>query len=338
MLSKWKIGSKSSSPILLEESYISCHMNFKAPRVRACTQCRAKKVRCTKEKTGCERCRLSSRECIYQGPQTKGVPFEIVSPHEQEARLSAAWNLSDTLEERYETNHPSWLSVDTTLQIPSGPREDYPVDAIPELADVAGLDQYETSEPKISNMEGIYEPSLDLAQLGSSVWPFAQLDTILPAPELTEPDDTLIEISTSPDTELNDGNLNANVGMESLCHFEFEQSCEEWQYVANRHSDQTTYHRQCLHTHRSIPIVFDLEDIAIGIDNLDKVLNTNKEALRRGNDMIDCEICMAHFENITVLTSLIEKLGKTCQDISGAYPQLLPVPVLRGTAQPAVPT
>lgn len=338
MLSRWKVGSGSSSLVPLENSYMFHPVTLKATRTRACNRCRAKKLKCTKERTGCERCRLFSRQCTYQDSRIKGVPIEIVPPREQVVCLSTSPNESDILEERHEAKHPgSLLSVDTALH-PFGSGDEYLVGTIPELTHMAGLDQYETSESNIGNMEGVYGPGLDLDQLGSPEWPFAEPDMFLSASKLTEPDDTVIEPLMSPNTEPKDGKLNADVGKEYLCHFEFARSCEEWQYVSSRHTDQITHPRQCLHTHKIILIIFDLDKIAIRIDNLDNALNTNKEALRHGNDMIDCEICMVQFENITILTSLIEKLGKTCQDISSAYSQLLSsTPAPGGTAQLAVP-
>ncbi|KAI1661076.1 hypothetical protein F4813DRAFT_386482 [Daldinia decipiens] len=251
--------------------------------------------------------------------------------------LSTSRNESDILEERYEAKHTGSLSIDTTLH-PSGSRDEHLVGTIPELTHIAGPDQYETSESNISNIEGIYEPGQDLDQLGSSVWQFAEPDMFFSMPRLTEPDDTVLESSIYPNTEIKDQNMNTDIGDKSLCNFEFARSCEEWKYVANSHTDQTTHPRQCLHAHRIILVIFDLEDIAIGIDNFGNALNTNKEALRHGNDMIKCEVCMVHFENIAILTSLIEKLGKTCQDISGIYPQLTSTTAPGGTAQLAVPS
>ncbi|KAI0852878.1 hypothetical protein F5Y00DRAFT_258133 [Daldinia vernicosa] len=338
MLNMWKVGSKSSSQVPSEKSYIFHPVTLKATRVRACNQCRAKKLKCTKERTGCERCRMFSRQCVYQDSHTTGVPLKIVSPREQVVCLSTSWDESDILEDRHEANRLGSISVDTALYVPFDSRDEYLlVDTIPELTHTPGLDQYETSESSISNVEGIYEPSLDLSQLVSPVWPFAEPDIFASTLKLTDPDDMVIESLMPPNTEPEGVNLNVDVGMKSLCHFEFARSCEEWQYVTNRQTDQTTHPCLCLHAHRITLIIFDLEDIAIRIDNLDSALNINKEALRHGNDMINCEICMTYFENITILTSLIETLGKTCQDISDAYPQLSSTSAPKGTAQLVVP-
>ncbi|KAF3760419.1 hypothetical protein M406DRAFT_335085 [Cryphonectria parasitica EP155] len=68
---------------------------------QACTSCRAKKVRCTREKTGCRRCRTLSRPCVYDPPGPKA------SGHKRKQGSQDSGTASSKTKDKAQTGAPA---------------------------------------------------------------------------------------------------------------------------------------------------------------------------------------------------------------------------------------
>ncbi|KAK3320416.1 hypothetical protein B0T19DRAFT_486949 [Cercophora scortea] len=70
MLGTWRLDTKNEGSVFMRQAIDP--VTARPVVQQACNSCRAKKLRCTGEKTGCSRCKTLVRECVYAQPAGKG--------------------------------------------------------------------------------------------------------------------------------------------------------------------------------------------------------------------------------------------------------------------------
>ncbi|KAK4108604.1 hypothetical protein N656DRAFT_832267 [Canariomyces notabilis] len=70
MLGTWRLDTKNENSMFMRQAIDP--VTARPVVQQACNSCRAKKLRCTGEKTGCSRCKTLSRPCVYAQPAGKG--------------------------------------------------------------------------------------------------------------------------------------------------------------------------------------------------------------------------------------------------------------------------
>ncbi|KAI1807252.1 hypothetical protein F4811DRAFT_549931 [Daldinia bambusicola] len=264
------------------------------------------------------------------------MPLEIISPQEQTTYPSIYLDEEDQRKGGYVSSDMGFAPIETSCATPLSLslRDQKLHDITPESAHMTGSDQYKTLGPGYKEIGSTFEPGADLTQLG---WSFQEPNVFLPVPETTKIGDATVESLIFANDELNASNLNNEARGEFIGCSQPTQPPREFQCVRGIDTNRITRPDQCLHLHRVILLIYELDDVATGIENVDNVLNTNKSAIQHGNDMIDCKVCMASLEDMAILTYLVGKLGKKCQDISGAYSRPVSTLGFRGNSQTTAP-
>ncbi|KAL2262572.1 hypothetical protein VTK26DRAFT_902 [Humicola hyalothermophila] len=70
MLGTWRLDTKNEHSTFMRQAIDP--VTARPVVQQACNSCRVKKLRCSGEKTGCTRCKTSSRPCVYAQPPGKG--------------------------------------------------------------------------------------------------------------------------------------------------------------------------------------------------------------------------------------------------------------------------
>ncbi|OTB02488.1 hypothetical protein M426DRAFT_195464 [Hypoxylon sp. CI-4A] len=319
MFSSWRYDTKGNSSILVERSQEFNPVTAKTIGPQACGNCRAKKLKCTGEKTGCGRCHTLSRKCTYSETAMKGTrarrrqstghrrskqPIDSSSallapvmtpPSEQTNLPTEAWDGFNCSGKHY--------GADSTLRSSSG--------AVSLTLD-SGVGDY-SSPNSVSIITPTAGPSQD-GGLGcdnmAAAW---EWQSIVPEEMLLT---TPIATPMVHDGGKGEWNSNENIGTMHRASIDFGMPTRSRQNSLTENISQNLVTCHCLH--RIILIIDDMEELAdIELDSMDTALNTQKEALRRANDMLACTACVARVENMTILAYLIGKLARTYQAICG---------------------
>ncbi|ORY03470.1 hypothetical protein BCR34DRAFT_573487 [Clohesyomyces aquaticus] len=280
----------------------------------ACTECRAKKVKCTGEKTGCQKCRTNGVQCVYPAMSERGA----------HARRRATMSNSITSNrsgctsgKKDEENHTSPRDIDT--QPPTSVENDG-------SPSVSSLDM----EMDISN--ALFSPTLPMPSPGyDSLLPYS-----LPYFDLNSKDlpldlydvgddfgidlDQLRSPATQPFSDLNiatppstasllstsSGSVTPHIGQTSPLASSSVAQKILFDIQKTLGDDQPcSCSQSAIHTLEEL----ELKDYNDADLSMDVVLNNQKMFLAQFGSWLDCERCPTPMATSMLLALIIERLS-----------------------------
>lgn len=316
---------------------------------RACNHCRVKKLKCTGNRSGCQRCRDLLRTCNYD-------PGGIGRRQKQRSRRSQDQNSTSDANDSHHEQRLFALRADdettTTLKEADGSST---VSKIPvqELKyPNQGASQTQPSQEvqsQASYCATVFSHSSSATDVSAESWDAGSkaiaspyhfddfLATVGDTPsfpmDLVALENTHCEaqrsvtqqppMSITETPPVNDNCLRATAELHALRTGQQQQMLADAPYGSIHVSNPTTRRfAPCLCLHRVILIMDEVElvlgEAAGGANSsastykIDVVLATHREALRHAKTTLDCNECRRSIETMTILAFLVEKLARIC--------------------------
>lgn len=314
---------------------------------RACNHCRVKKLKCTGNRSGCQRCRDLLRTCNYdlggigrrqnqrsrRSQDQNSTSNARDSHHEQRLLfLRADDETATTLEDTNRSSTDSKLPGRRLEYTSQGPPEAQSSQEVQPLASYCAT-EFSHSSPATGvsaeswdavneDIASPYHFNDFLATRGDTPCFPLDLVTLENANcEVRQSATQQTRTSTTESPPVNSIGLKVTAEVQGLR--QQQQVLADAPYGSTHFSNPTTRtFAPCLCLHRVILIMDEIEVIlgeaAASADNpasaykIDVVLATHREALRHARTTLDCNECQRSIETMTILAFLVEKLARIC--------------------------
>ncbi|KAI8627397.1 hypothetical protein F5Y19DRAFT_177920 [Xylariaceae sp. FL1651] len=309
MFSSWKLDARGE---LTERPQVFDPLTARTLVPQACTNCRARKIKCNGDKRGCYRCTTLSQECIYtcgdrkkstmgcnpaavkhtaarNGARlvTRSSPLKDVSnknPHHHSPVIaplggSPTSNMGHTCETHAETIYQNATETTSSTAI--------------EPIDMSFLWHPDFNSP--ASAEATEPPNM---------FPSAHSITVVPSTDI--PPCFGFHPATTP---------NPSGSLSALALAGTESVASPASHPTNRSSSSTT----CRCLNGLVLLMDEVESLGTeSLQSLDAALATHKDALRHGKAMLECASCAVCVESMMMLTFFADTLADLCQRIASA--------------------
>ncbi|KAK3934354.1 hypothetical protein QBC46DRAFT_325213 [Diplogelasinospora grovesii] len=307
MFLSWKPSSEGGWPTLTKLPVCFDPVTAKKTGLQACANCRARKVKCIWVVGGCERCKSTGRECIYEATTAsaaksarrrskvasstgagRGTGLKITATAEETsaAPSDGAWPSSHT---SHDTAMSGSTSTPTSQEAATATGESSkmhsPIETpMPDMAffggNLAAVDPWDAVDPW--EADAWVSASLHVSPVAGSA-----------------------SMSTTLGTAAASSTTNPGAG-----------TMTKPRRVPPDDSDVA----QCRCLRRLVVLVDEIESIVDGhgLTPLDGAMAAHKEALGRGAAMLQCAACTGRFENMMILSLLVDKLVRVCRRVAEA--------------------
>ncbi|OTB04034.1 hypothetical protein M426DRAFT_165984 [Hypoxylon sp. CI-4A] len=324
MFGSWRVNSSGNDPTFLRESP-SVH--------KACNNCRAKKVKCTGQPLGCERCEALDIQCTYITDKGRKRRISVEDKSKKNDKLSRRTSKPPkSAEQRPSTRQSSAGPADTmTFDAMSVSETDFFNGADSLSAMLDGTDDEglftTNNEPwslySLLNSEGTPITGLSTLATEGSIFPMTtssdySADMVFWSDTFGSNTDSGSENSATPS-----GNSATNSTISSASSAQLTQT--QTQIMTLAHDIEQTHMSdqgscKCLQH-----IVFIINELETRLSNddymheplqkasdLDSALGLHKEAVWYGESMRQCWQCAAKTENRVLLQLLVNRLVALC--------------------------
>ncbi|KAI0904514.1 hypothetical protein F4823DRAFT_205029 [Ustulina deusta] len=292
---------------------------------QACAGCRARKVKCIWDGGGCERCKASGRECIYEATNSKGG-----SGARRRSRHDGSGPGPGTKRPR------TAALITTTTDESADPAEPLPTGRTVKPGDTtAEMDIVQPSGPS-SDADDI-----DLLCMSSpsaeAIFVDSNMDTSMMDMMIDLEVDTTNSFNQTKDMALKISTELVPVHGVTLDDLFMEQWIgEPWSSTTRTnvsiptpvsgcpsrsgHEQQLSDSNPCHCVRRLVILVDEIESIVHrnGLKSPDGALAAHKEAIGCGIKMMDCPACTSRVENMIILTLMVDKLVHICSQLAEA--------------------
>ncbi|KAI0146310.1 hypothetical protein GGR57DRAFT_516754 [Xylariaceae sp. FL1272] len=249
----------------------------------ACSSCRAQKLKCNGERSGCQRCKAHDRVCSYgdTGRQKK-LPSEAqesTGPPKAASSTASSISMSSPLPSAHQRQEEK-------LQRRPEQQQEQQQDHEQEQDDLTWL----MAQP---HEIGFFAGSEFLENVGG----------------ITEPPDALLDLSSSmpdDDCSLHRNHLQQASQLEAM-----EDDSEE----TSKSYGLSSTACQCLYRVVIIMDKLDVPDDHALDKSLNDLLVLHKRALSNTSKMLECTTCTTKIENMMILAILLDRLARLCQRI-----------------------
>ncbi|KAI3319190.1 hypothetical protein HD806DRAFT_510277 [Xylariaceae sp. AK1471] len=348
MFSSWKLntdGNPSERPQVFDP------VTAKTRGPQACDHCRAKKVKCTRDKDGCYRCKSLSRVCRYTPGSTK-------QGHANEKATSSEVTAPQTTSPPYEPPAGTGIGGGTTplQQLPGLPKS--PLETLMpwDTINCSNLEPCFDSHASCLLWDGVNQNLNDSDGASRGTGNSPQSIDILDAVNSNFINNSPSEIF-HPNRKLNSGMLLAPLDdpeNDALYGFntptatpspslqtQIQPQDQARQFGLSEHANQSgstegnfesrtldlslskRLPSSCACLNRMALLMDEVELLGdVDTDNLDSALATHKDALRHGRHMTVCSLCTVRTEHMIMLTFLTDKMASLCRHISNKISRL----------------
>ncbi|KAI0195401.1 hypothetical protein EV127DRAFT_508915 [Xylaria flabelliformis] len=306
MLDSWRVNPEAKGPVPLRR--VIDPTTARPVVLQACNRCRAKKLKCTGEKTGCSRCQTLSRSCIYHvkkadrratasSQQTNpkvadGVELES----DQRDKLPEQRRLPDLCSSPNPPPSSSLIvsPVDlrrTSLSFQTNSAEDFTSLMLSDFGDTEEAATNADSSPSIETWLG--PPKSSSCSLNSSStresWFPVDPSGVMQMPLLT----------TSSLTQGPDGNYQTDGSLKTT-----------YSRCPTLNTQDTC---RCLQQIVILMEEHDDNESGDGALAIDAMLASLKESIYYGDVLLGCRRCQTRLESMTILTFLTDRLVSLCE-------------------------
>ncbi|KAI3337516.1 hypothetical protein HD806DRAFT_42704 [Xylariaceae sp. AK1471] len=289
---------------------------------QACSNCRARKLKCVWDGGGCERCRASGRKCIYESTSAKAATnARRRSKHGSSGTgPGTKWTEAEQAVNPSSSPSPPGTTHQTVTTQPARPSFVTTADKSLAQCESCGTSSGVFSVDAPSTVESMFmDGDMDMISMldmdidadggtASSQWRESAPD--VPA-ELEAEDDVTLAVTEIP-------------GMKPC---EFTGVFASTPTVTPGHAPKTSHDRQMLESGglcgcltQVVHLVEEIDALVErdGLKSLDGALAAHKEALGCGAKMLRCRVCAGRLENMIMLALMVDKLVRMCKDVSEA--------------------
>ncbi|KAI0976516.1 hypothetical protein F4678DRAFT_417420 [Xylaria arbuscula] len=341
MFLSWKPSGGGNQPHDTNRSIPFDPVTAKTQTSQACSNCRARKLKCVWYGGGCERCRASGRKCIYEATSAKAAGNARRRSRQGSSGTNAGprWTGPDKAANSLSSPSPPGTSHQVPTTQPGIPLALTTADkdlaqselngssAVAEMDVPSMLSLSETST--VTSMFSVDAPStVESMFIGGDMGMISMLDIEMDADGSSSGQWKDADLNTSAGLDIGDHFTLATMGCEDMKLYGCGDPSTSTLALISGHTPKLSHERQtsdssnslCECLSRVVHLVDEIDTLVErdGVKSLDGALAAHKEALACGADMLDCIACTGRLENMIMLALMVDKLVRMCKHVAEA--------------------